>query len=87
MSTLNVVKCILELGSNMFSSIDELDQMILDENDADKQLISSSNYPKYIEEKVEIGRYISSLIIQNIADNVEQTVETEPQICTDSYII
>ena len=48
----------------------QLDQMILDKHDKDKQLlIPSSNHDKYIEEKVEIGKYFSNLIIQNIRND------------------
>ena len=50
--------------------MNQLDGMILDKNDKDKQLlIPNENYDKYIQEKVEIGKYISNLIIQNIRNN------------------
>ena len=71
MSTLSVVQCLIELGCQMcFSSMNQLDGMILDKNDKDKELlIPNENYDKYIQEKVEIGKYISNLIIQNIRNN------------------
>ena len=60
MSTLSVVQCLIELGCKMhFSSMNQLDGMILDTNDKDKELlIPTNNYDKYIQEKVKIGKYI-----------------------------
>ena len=71
MSTLSVVQCLAQLGCKMpFSSMNQLDQMILDKNDKDKQLlIPSETYDMYIQEKVKIGRYMSNLIVQNIRNN------------------
>ena len=68
MSTLSVVQCLMELGCKMrFSSVNQLDEMILDTNDKDKELlIPNDNNDKYMQEKVEIGKYFANLIIQNI---------------------